>query len=156
MDDVNTRQQFSFSSSEPRYSPLEFNSRKNLPTFDELKEKKCKGYGKTGHKNVQRVLQHCCKTGWKMMSRFLSPILNLSCNKSGCCKLLKNTDFWLDNITQESCLTRDLRCHLLWNTFGSLKHATWTDFVVKSRITLYSLSTFCSYYSLPAITIRGW
>ena len=57
MDDVNTRQQVSFSSAKLRYSPLEFNSRKSLPTFDELKEKKHKGYCQTGNKNLQRVLQ---------------------------------------------------------------------------------------------------
>ena len=33
MEDVNTRQRFSFPFSELRYSLLEFNSRKTLPTF---------------------------------------------------------------------------------------------------------------------------
>ena len=63
------------------------------------------------------------------------------------------SDQW-DKITRESCNTRELRCHLLLNKFGSLKQATWTDFVVKSRTILYSLSTFCSNYSQPAVTIR--
>ena len=30
-------------------------------------------YGKTGDKNVQLVLQHCCKTSWKAMLRVLPP-----------------------------------------------------------------------------------
>ena len=35
-------------------------------------------------KNVQLVLQHCCKTSWMAMLLVLPPTSNLSCNKSGC------------------------------------------------------------------------
>ena len=35
-------------------------------------------------KNVQLILQNCCKTSWIAMLRVLLPISNLSCNKSGC------------------------------------------------------------------------
>ena len=59
---MNTRQQFSFSSPELRYSPLEFNSRKNLATFDESKEKE-RGCSETdSDKNGHRDLQNYCKT----------------------------------------------------------------------------------------------
>ena len=33
--------------------------------------------GKTGNKNKQIVLQHCCKTGWTLMLHVLPPTLNL-------------------------------------------------------------------------------
>ena len=37
-------------------------------------------YGKTGDKNVQLVLQHCCKTSWKVMLRVLPPTSQTCCN----------------------------------------------------------------------------
>ena len=43
-----------------------------------------KGTEKRATKNVQLVLQHCCKTSWIAMLRVLPPTSNLSCNKSGC------------------------------------------------------------------------
>ena len=44
----------------------------------------------------------------KQRCAFYHPRSNLSCNKSGFCKLW-NTDFWLVKITRESRHTRDLR-----------------------------------------------
>ena len=43
MEDVNTRQRLSFSFPELRYNLLEFNSRKRLLTFDELKRDRITG-----------------------------------------------------------------------------------------------------------------
>ena len=38
-------------------------------------------------KNMQLVLQHCCKTSWLEILRVLSLTSNMLCNKSGCCVL---------------------------------------------------------------------
>ena len=44
-------------------------------------------FGKTGKKNVQLVLQHCCKTSWIAILRVLpptfKPVNNLICCKTG-------------------------------------------------------------------------
>ena len=45
--------------------------------------------GKTENKIVQLILQHCCKTSEERCCAFYQPHSNLSCNKSGQCKLQK-------------------------------------------------------------------
>ena len=53
--------------------------------------------------------------------------------------------------------TRKLRCHLLLNKSGSLKQAKWTDFVVKSRTILYSLSirSAATIHNLQKLFVAG-
>ena len=47
-------------------------------------------YGKTGNKNVQLVLKHlAAKRVKKRCCAFYHPRSNMSCNKSGCCRLRK-------------------------------------------------------------------
>ena len=53
-------------------------------------------YGKSGHKNVQLVLQHCYKTSWKAVLRVL-PLTNQTClatnqDVAGCKKLLQKVE----------------------------------------------------------------
>ena len=49
-------------------------------------------YDKTGNRNVQLVLQHCCKKS--DVARFTTHKSNLSCNKLGCYKL-RSLDSWV-------------------------------------------------------------
>ena len=42
---------------------------------------------KSATKNMQLLLQHCCKTSWLEMLRVLPLTSNMLCNKSGCCVL---------------------------------------------------------------------
>ena len=88
---------------------------------------------------MQLVLQHCCKTSWKGMLRVLPPTFKPSCNKSGCCKL---REYWLPigkNYAEVALYTWVSSFATKQVCLGPVNRATYTDFVAKSRTTLYFL-----------------
>ena len=94
-------------------------------------------YGKMGNRKVKLVLQHCFA---KLLH--VLPRKNQTCfatNLVAACFL--NTGLLMDKITRESHHKREF-CHLLQTKFTlnePVKRATCTDFVAKSRTTLYYL-----------------
>ena len=76
------------------------------------------------------------------MLRVLPPTFKPALQQNQFVASCVNTDFWLDKITRESRHTQELR-HFLQNAnqvfLGPVKRATCTDFVAKSRTTLYFL-----------------
>ena len=76
-------------------------------------------------------MQDCCETSWKGMVYVYHPRSNLSWNKSGSCKL---REYWLIGWTYAGVTPYvSLVAKQIW------KRATCTDFVAKSRTTLYLL-----------------
>ena len=72
--------------------------------------------GVCNRKNMQLVLQHCCKTSEIAMLRVKPPTNQTWLATNQVVASCVNTDFWLDNIKQESRSTRELR-HLLQNMY---------------------------------------
>ena len=96
-----------------------------------------KSYRKTCNKNVQLALQHCCEQVEKLYSAFSHPHSNLSCNKSGRCKL---REYWLligSNYAEVTPYTGVTSLAAQQVCLGPVKRASCTDFVPKSRTTLY-------------------
>ena len=65
-------------------------------------------YDKTGNKNVQLVLQHCCKNSG--VARFTTHKSKLPFNKSGCCKT-RNIAIQLGDVTLDDSQRRFLVQH---------------------------------------------
>ena len=81
--------------------------------------------------SAKRVEKECCA--------FYHPHSNLSCNKSGCCKL---REYWLligKNYAGLALYTWVSSFATKQVCLGPVNRATYTDFVAKSRTTLYFL-----------------
>ena len=97
---------------------------------------------------MQLVLQHCCKTSWKGMLSVLPPTFKPSCNKSGCCKL---REYWLligKNYAEVALYKWVSSFATKQVCLGPVNRATYTDFVAKSRTTLYFLQQLLARYLL--------
>ena len=97
---------------------------------------------------MQLVLQHCCKTSWKGMLRVLPSTFKPSCNKSGCCKL---REYWLligKNYAEVALYTWVSSFATKQVCLGRVNRSTYTDFVAKSRTTLYFLQQLLAIYLL--------
>ena len=101
-------------------------------------------YGKNGQQNVRLVSKHCCKTIWIAMLTLYLSRSNLSFSKSGCGRL---PEYWLligwncagfaPYMGITSLAVKQVRV-------GSVKRATCTDFVSKSRTTFDFRQQFCA------------